>query len=210
MAGLALALALHAAAVWGLLQFEGVRRSIIDAAPIMVNFIVPLKIEEPPKPPPEPRPKPMSKPKSIVRPVPPPPEFTTRAPESPAPYMREPPKIVEPAPVEVTPAPAAEAPSAPPAPVIPPRFNAAYLRNPPPAYPALSRRYREQGRVLLRVFVSAAGAAEKIELQASSGWPRLDEAAQQAVRSWRFVPARQGDTPVPAWVNVPINFTVEG
>ena len=49
-----------------------------------------------------------------------------------------------------------------PAPVtVPPQFDAAYLRNPPPAYPALARRYREQGKVLLRVYVSAAGAPRR-------------------------------------------------
>ena len=58
----------------------------------------------------------------------------------------------------------------------------------------------EQGRVLLRVVVTAAGLAEQVELKASSGTERLDRAAIDAVKRWRFVPARQGDQPVAAWV----------
>ncbi len=99
---------------------------------------------------------------------------------------------------------------APPAPVIPPSFNAAYLDNPAPAYPALSRRMGEQGRVLLRVFVEADGMSSRVELRSSSGFERLDQAALDAVRRWKFVPAKQGDQAVGAWVVVPILFNLRG
>jgi protein TonB len=39
---------------------------------------------------------------------------------------------------------------------------------------------------------------------------RLDDAARLAVSNWRFVPARQGDTPVTAWVVVPVRFALNG
>ncbi len=115
------------------------------------------------------------------------------------------PEIVK-APPPVQDAPPAAAPAMP---TTPPNFNAAYLDNPPPAYPALSRRSGEQGRVVLRVLVTAAGTAEKVELHTSSRWSRLDQAALDVVTRWRFVPARQGDQPVAAWVLVPITFTLE-
>jgi protein TonB len=67
-------------------------------------------------------------------------------------------------------------------------------------------RRSEQGRVLLRVFVSIDGRAERIELQKSSGFERLDQAAEQAVQRWKFTPARQGDQTLAAWVTVPIDF----
>jgi len=102
-----------------------------------------------------------------------------------------------PSPIVATPAPA---------PITPPEFNAAYLRNPPPAYPPQSRRRGEQGTVLLRVHITAAGLADQVAIQDSSGSPRLDQAAQEAVRAWHFTPARQGDQPVAAWVAVPIRF----
>lgn len=95
------------------------------------------------------------------------------------------------------------------APVAPPRFDAAYLDNPRPPYPAVARRMGEEGKTVLRVFVSADGLPERIELSQSAGSPRLDEAALAAVKRWRFVPARQGEHAVAAWVLVPLVFKLE-
>jgi protein TonB len=106
--------------------------------------------------------------------------------------------------------PASVAAARPAAAVIAPRFDAAYLDNPRPEYPRIARRMGEHGKVTLRVFVSAAGVPEKVEIGASSGSSRLDQAARDAVRQWKFVPARQGDQPVAAWVLVPITFMLEG
>lgn len=90
-----------------------------------------------------------------------------------------------------------------------PRFDAAYLHNPKPAYPLLARRRGEEGRVLLKVEVSAAGLPEQVRIAQSSGHASLDEAALNTVRNWRFVPAQQGGTPVAASVLVPILFKLE-
>ena len=89
-------------------------------------------------------------------------------------------------------------------------LTAIYLRNPKPVYPNLSRRLSEQGTVLLRVFITVAGDAARIELKESSGFPRLDHAALDAVQSWKFVPAKRGEQPVAAWVVVPIKFSLKG
>jgi len=94
--------------------------------------------------------------------------------------------------------------------LVPPGFDAAYLDNPKPEYPRLARRLGEQGTVLLHVYVSASGRPEKIEMRKSSGSPRLDQAARATVARWKFVPARQGDVPVGAWLIVPITFVLEG
>ena len=67
----------------------------------------------------------------------------------------------------------------------------------------------EEGKVQLRVFVDAGGRPSQIELKASSGSPRLDQAAQDAVWRWKFVPARRGDESIAAWVLVPIVFTLK-
>lgn len=91
-----------------------------------------------------------------------------------------------------------------------PRYDAAYLNNPDVAYPALSKRMREEGQVMLRVFVSADGRAEKVEISKSSGSPRLDKAASAAVSNWRFVPAKKGERNVASWVLVPVVFKLEG
>ncbi len=110
-------------------------------------------------------------------------------------------------------APSTAATPAPPAvtvPVTAPRFNADYLINPAPAYPALSRRMNEEGRVLLRVMVDADGNPAALEVHTSSGFPRLDQAALEAVRRWKCVPARRGDEAVAGTVNVPIDFRLRG
>lgn len=91
-----------------------------------------------------------------------------------------------------------------------PSFNAAYLNNPAPAYPALSRRLGEEGRVLLRVQVMEDGSAGSVELQTGSGSSRLDQAALEAVKKWRFVPAKRGEQAVSASVVVPVRFSIEG
>ncbi|HEY8098821.1 MAG TPA: energy transducer TonB [Methylobacter sp.] len=91
-----------------------------------------------------------------------------------------------------------------------PNFNAAYLNNPAPDYPSVSRRMGEQGLVLLRVQVTANGATASVELQTGSGSDRLDQAALEAVKKWRFVPAKRGEQPVSASVTVPVSFSIEG
>jgi protein TonB len=85
-------------------------------------------------------------------------------------------------------------------------FDAAYLNNPAPAYPLISRRQGESGKVLLLVQVTPHGTAAQVEIKQSCGFPRLDEAALEAVRKWHFVPARQGDVAVAASVVVPLSF----
>jgi len=96
-----------------------------------------------------------------------------------------------------------------PLPVTAARFDADYLNNPAPAYPAISRRLREEGRVLLLVRVTSQGLAEGVEVRQGSGYSRLDEAALAAVKQWRFVPARRGNVPVAASVLVPIDFRLQ-
>ena len=107
-------------------------------------------------------------------------------------------------------APRTRAAIAPPLPMetVPPRFDASYLDNPAPRYPASAKRAGEEGRVMLRVLVSADGGAQSVEIAQTSGFDRLDAAAVDAVRRWRFVPARRGDAAVAAHVNVPVAFSL--
>lgn len=119
-----------------------------------------------------------------------------------------------PAVVEAARAPVAASPAAPAAPrsepvTTPPVFNAAYLRNPPPRYPPAARRSGDEGTVLLKVLVTSDGAAARVELDRSSGSASLDSAALEAVRNWRFIPARRGTLNVEDWVRVPVVFRLE-
>lgn len=206
LAGIAAALGLHLALLSALLAHEPARPARSAAAPIMVDLIAPSRPEPIQRVPPAQLPRPLP----AVKRAPPPPEpvGVLAAPaEAPSPVSAPPPPPVQALP---DPAPPAAAPEAAPAPVTPPVFEADYLLNPAPAYPRESRRNGEQGRVLLRVLVGATGAAEEVRLRASSGHPLLDQAAQDTVRRWKFVPARRGAQPVPAWVLIPISFRLKG
>ncbi len=220
---LALVVALHAAVIAAILAHPPTRRALAQSAPVFVRFIEneAPRLAAPPAAPkraePE-KPKPVERPRAVQKPAPAPPVVTAApAPEAPrsfeappAPQKAEPPAsaaAAAPAPTPPGP-PAATAAAA--AAVVPPSFNADYLSNPAPPYPALSRRMGEEGRVVVRVLVSTDGHAERIELRTSSGHPRLDDVALDTVRRWKFVPARQGDQPVAAWVLVPISFSLKG
>ncbi|NOT13827.1 MAG: energy transducer TonB [Methylococcaceae bacterium] len=87
-------------------------------------------------------------------------------------------------------------------------FNANYGTNPKPKYPIIARSRGWQGKVLLRVSVSAEGLSESVTVHRSSGHDVLDESAITAVEKWRFIPAKRGNTAVACTVIVPIIFTL--
>jgi len=89
-----------------------------------------------------------------------------------------------------------------------PKFGVAYLNNPAPDYPKISKRAGEEGRVLLKVLVNAKGDAENVEIEKSSRFDRLDQAAINAVQRWRFIPAHKGEQALSAFVLVPVNFSL--
>jgi len=91
-----------------------------------------------------------------------------------------------------------------------PAFSAAYLRNPAPRYPVAARRAGEQGTVTLRVLVTRDGQPARVDIEKTSGSAHLDAAALEAVKVWRFVPARQGTDAIESWVLVPVVFRLEG
>jgi protein TonB len=200
-AGIAVTVLLHIVAVAALLQHEPLRSALSEAAPIMVNLIKPQPVVEKPQVPPKALPV---KPR-VQQPTPPEPgQLVTAVADAPAPVLAPTPPPA--APIQAAPPPA----TAVVVPVVPPNFNADYLDNPPPAYPPLSRRLGEQGKVMLHVLVNPRGTADKVELKSSSGSSRLDDAAIESVKHWRFVPARQGDQAVAAWVLIPITFSLKG
>jgi protein TonB len=84
--------------------------------------------------------------------------------------------------------------------------QAAYRTTAKPDYPERARREGKEGRVLLRVLVDTDGRSEIVQVDSSSGSELLDQAARDAVRRWRFSPARDGDKAVPSWVKIPIEF----
>lgn len=75
-----------------------------------------------------------------------------------------------------------------------------------PTYPSASRRASEEGTVRLKVLVDEKGRPRDVAIATSSGFARLDQAAMEAVRKWRFVAATDGTNPVSAWTQVAITF----
>ena len=90
--------------------------------------------------------------------------------------------------------------------VMPSVVQPEYDYNPKPRYPREARNHGWQGTTLLRVEVKPSGEACKIEVAQSSGYALLDDASVEAVRSWKFVPARLGDQAVAGAVEVPITY----
>lgn len=78
-----------------------------------------------------------------------------------------------------------------------------------PEYPALSRRYEEQGTVVLRVLVRADGVADTVEIKSSSGYPLLDTSARNTVQTWHFHPATREGKPIAEWYQLSIPFTLQ-
>ena len=101
-------------------------------------------------------------------------------------------------------------PSAPaPAKIELPSSSARYLNNPPPPYPAISKRMGEQGRVVVRAFIDVNGSASQASITSSSGYERLDQVALKTVLQWRYVPGKRAGIPESMWFNVPLNFVLE-
>lgn len=80
----------------------------------------------------------------------------------------------------------------------------------PPSYPLESRRHREQGTVVLALTIGIDGKVIGIAVRQSSGFARLDDAALDAVRKWKWKPFQQNGQPVIIRGNLAIPFTLQG
>lgn len=200
LANVALVVLLHLLVAYAML-YVSVKKELIQLPPSISVRLLPT-IEEKPEParplPPPPKPQVRKQPVPEPQPVlavasPTATSSFSVAPQPPAPPPQA--VVAAPAPVPVA--------------VVAARFDADYLHNPKPVYPTLSRRMNEEGRVLLKVRVSAQGTALDVAVSKSSGFPRLDAAAIDAVSRWRFVPAKRGDEAIDSSVVVPITFAFE-
>jgi protein TonB len=202
----------HVLGLWAL-QAGLLRRAVELVVPVavMAELIEPPQPQvtpEPTPPKPQPAPKLVAPVQRAIKQAPMPLAITdpTPAPEAPTGVVSAPPEP-QPAVTESV----AAAPVTPPAPpkVELPSSDANYLNNPPPPYPPLSKRLGEQGRVMIRVHISADGIATRAEVQKSSGFPRLDDTAVQTVLRWRYVPGKRAGVPEAMWYSVPINFVLD-
>ena len=75
-------------------------------------------------------------------------------------------------------------------------------------YPPLLRDAGIGGTTIVWFFIDEDGVVKNQTIQASSGHEALDEAALRVAPVFEFTPAENRGEPVPAWVQLPITFTV--
>jgi protein TonB len=92
------------------------------------------------------------------------------------------------------------------APEIAPARSFAITHQVSPQYPAASRRAGESGTVLLDIVIGPNGAPTEINVERSSGYTALDQAAVTAVRLWRFTVSSDASY---ARVHLPVSFRLE-
>ena len=90
-----------------------------------------------------------------------------------------------------------------------PSADAAGLNNKAPVYPMLSRKRKEQGTVWMLLLVSKDGLVTELKLKKTSGFDRLDQAALQAVKKWKFQPALKQGQPIDYWYELPLKFSLQ-
>lgn len=78
-----------------------------------------------------------------------------------------------------------------------------------PRYPESARRQGIEGTALLRFQVLTDGRIGEVLVERSAGHPDLDLAAVQAIKRWRFEPARRNHRAVAAWAVLPVEFRLK-
>jgi protein TonB len=76
-------------------------------------------------------------------------------------------------------------------------------------YPSFSKRSGEQGEVAVRLTIDESGSVEDIALLRSSSFPRLDRAATEIGRRYRFKPFLVNGSPARISTNLLIKFNLK-
>lgn len=191
MVGIGFVILFHVLLVYALMS--GLAREAVEqiAGPIATKVIEEVRpdVDEPPPPPPPPLEPPPPY-------VPPPPDFAI----APLPASTAPTTAITQVQTQVVAPP-------PPAVDVPPRENPR-RPNEAPVYPPASKRAGEEGVVMLQFYVNEEGRVTEVRVAKSSGFPRLDEAAERMAVRWRFIPATRDGKPVGYWVTRPYRFSL--
>ncbi|MEJ7933823.1 TonB family protein [Sphingobium sp. AN558] len=201
--GIILVVAIHAILIFALIHVRSHYVRHKEEKLTVVN-LTPPPAPPPPAaeaPPPPARPDVVAPPPIVRTPVAQPPQIQTTSEPSP---VSMPVSVAKPAP----PVPAPSAPAAP-STVQGGDISAQMVSGKPPRYPVESRRKREQGTVLLSLVVGLDGRVATISIAQSSGFSRLDDAARDAVRGWRWSPIMRDGHPVMVKGVVEIPFVIK-
>ena len=133
-------------------------------------------------------------------------------PKPPTPAPKTPP--VPTAPVVASPSPAAiQLPPAPAAPAAPAVRTAAVIQAgascAKPDYPSASRRLEEEGTVTLKFLIGVDGRVMQAEVEKTSGFQRLDEAARNALSKCQFKPGTVDGKPEQSWASIRYTWRLE-
>ena len=75
-----------------------------------------------------------------------------------------------------------------------------------PLYPRVAREAGWEGTVIVRTLIDNEGVPTETEIRKSSGHPPLDQSAMEAIKTWTFRPAQDGNIPIAKWVDIPVKF----
>ena len=76
-------------------------------------------------------------------------------------------------------------------------------------YPSFSKRAGEQGEVIVRLTIDETGVVEDVRLLQSSSYPRLDTAAMEIGKRYRFKPYLINGSPAKISTNLLIKFNLK-
>lgn len=217
--GLAAVVALHALLFWAL--YVGLARTVIQKMPTVVQALLlgDTRPQRPPEPPPPAKPvPPPPQPKPQAAPLPPP-TPPAQVPVAAVPALVAAPNAISAiAAVTAAPQPAAVTPPVPPAPAAPPPAPRAPQRSAAgvnmtlcekPEYPSASRRMEEEGTVSLRFLVGVDGKVLRSEIEKSSGFRRLDEAARNGLAKCQFKAAMVDGQAEQSWASIQYTWRLE-
>jgi periplasmic protein TonB len=187
------------------------RSSVRDDERVMANLVSPSPAESPqatptPKtPPPKPKEEPKKKQeeKLVPKPTPAPPKDTS-APQKQAESKSE---SLAPS-AAVAPATSGGA-SGTPIQTDIGKLEVLYQPDADAYYPSFSKRSGEQGTVVVRLIIDQTGSVEDVTLLQSSSFPRLDRAASEIGRRYRFKPFLVNGSPQRISTNLLIKFNLK-
>jgi len=81
------------------------------------------------------------------------------------------------------------------------------INTPDPVYPDLARSQGVEGEVRVRALITKEGKVAEVVV-VDGNWV-LHESAKAAVMQWTFKPALQQHKPVPVWVEIPLDFSLD-
>ncbi len=190
---IALVVLLHLLLLWAIQS--GLATKVVQVAKVVVQAELISEVTPSLPPPPAPKPPP---------PAPPPPPT--------APVVTTP----SPAAIQLPPAPPVAAPAlppAPPAPAAPAVRTSAVIQAgatcAKPDYPSASRRLEEEGTVTLKFLIGVDGRVIQAEVEKTSGFQRLDEAARNALSKCQFKPGTVDGKPEQSWASIKYTWRLE-